>query len=64
MLEHALIDLLSDMRSRAQVAASLAEGTSLKRDKTLFSLPFYSMRRGYDLFFLYIGVSDPEAPKV
>ena len=50
-LEHTLIDLLSDMRSRAQVAASLAERVSLTRDIALFSLAFYSMRRGYDLSF-------------
>ena len=32
LLEHTLIDLLGDMRSRAQVAASLAEHISLTRD--------------------------------
>ena len=46
-----LIDLLSDMCSRAQVAASLAERISLTRDIALFALAFYSMRRGYDLPF-------------
>ena len=51
MLEHTLIDLLSNVRSRAQVAASLAERISLTRDIALFSLAFYSMRRGYDLLF-------------
>ena len=51
MLEHMLINLLGDMRSRAQVAASLAERISLARDIALFSLAFYSMRRGYDLSF-------------
>ena len=51
MLKLTLIDLLSDMRSRAQVAASLAERVSLTRDIALFSLAFYSMRRGYDLSF-------------
>ena len=52
MLEHTLIDLLSDMRSRALVAASLAERISLTRDIALFLLAFYSMHRGYDLFFI------------
>ena len=51
MLEHTLIDLLSDMRSRALVAASLADRISLTRDTALFSLAFYSMRRSYDLSF-------------
>ena len=51
MLEHTLIDLLSDMRSRVKVTASLTERISLTRDIALFSLAFYSMRRGYDLSF-------------
>ena len=51
MLEHTLIDLINDTRSQAQVAASLAERISLTRDIALFSLAFYSMRRGYDLSF-------------
>ena len=51
MLVHTLIDLLRDMRSRAQVAASLAERISLTRNIALFSSAFYSMRRGYDLSF-------------
>ena len=42
MLEHALIDLLGDMRSRAQMASSLAERISLTRDIALYPLPFYS----------------------
>ena len=50
-LEHTLIDLLSDMPSRAQVAALLAECISPTRDTTLFSLAFYSMGRVYDLSF-------------
>ena len=50
-MEHTLIDLLSDMHSRARVAASSAERTSLTRDIALFSWAFYSMRRGYDLPF-------------
>ena len=51
MLEHTLIDMLSDMRSRAHVAASLAERIALTRDIALFSLALYSMGRGYDLSF-------------
>ena len=45
-LEHTLIDLLSDMRSRTQVASSMAERISLPRDTALRYLVFYSMRRG------------------
>ena len=52
MLEHTLIDLLSDMRSRVKVTASLTERISLTRDIALFLLAFYSMHRGYDLFFI------------
>ena len=51
VLEHALIDMLSDMLSRAQVADSLAERISLTRDIDLYALAFYSIRRGYDLSF-------------
>jgi len=51
MLGHTLMDLLSDMSSRAQVATSLAERISLTRDIALYSLAFFSMRRGYDLSF-------------
>ena len=49
MLEDTLIDLLSYMPSRAQVAASLAKRIFLTRDIAQFSLAFCSMRRGYDL---------------
>ena len=51
MLKRTLVDLLSDMRSRAQVAALLVEQISLTRDIALFSLVFCSMRRGFDLSF-------------
>ena len=51
ILEHTHIDLLSDMRSRAQMMASLAKRISLTRDIALLSLALYSMRRGYDIFF-------------
>ena len=50
MLKFTLIDLLSDMRSRAHVASSLAERIPLTRAYALFSLAFYSMR-AYDLSF-------------
>ena len=46
MLALTLIDLLSGMRSRAQVAVSLAKRIPLMKDIALFSLAFYSMRRG------------------
>ena len=39
------------MRSRAQVAALLADCISLTTDIALFSLAFYSMCRDYDLSF-------------
>ena len=51
MLEHTLMDLLSGMGSRAQVATSLAKRISLTRDNALYALAFFSMRRGYDLSF-------------
>ena len=58
MLKHTLIDLLSDMRSRAQVGGertqvvgSLAGRIYVTRCIALYSLVFYSMRRGYDLSF-------------
>ena len=43
------MDLLRDMRSRAQVASLLAERISLTRDIVLYALAFFSMPRGYDL---------------
>ena len=51
MLEHTLMDLLSGMGSRAQVATSLAKRISLTRDNALYALAFFSMRRGYDLSY-------------
>ena len=51
LLEHTLIDLLSDIRSGAQVVSFLAERVSLTRDVTVYSLALYSMRRGFDLSF-------------
>ena len=52
MLEHTLIDLLIDIRSRAQVAAPLAERIRLTRDIALIPLELYSTRR----CFLCVGV--------
>ena len=57
MLEHTLINLLSDMRLRAQVASSLAERILLTRDIALYSLAFRAVtacisaaqRIGWDL---------------
>ena len=47
------MDLLGDMRSRAQVTTSLAERISLTRDIALSALAFFSMhRRYYRLFTL------------
>lgn len=51
MLEHTLIDLLSDMRHRAWVANSLAEVITLTREIALQSFVFCSMSRGYDISF-------------
>ena len=41
MLDHTLIDLLSDMLSRARVAAWLAGGITLTNDIVVFSVAFY-----------------------
>lgn len=49
ILEHTLMSLLSDVRSRAQVAASLAEPISLTKGIAPYSSAFFSMWRGYDL---------------
>lgn len=51
MLAHTLIVLLADMRLRAQVAASQAERISITRDVALYTLAFFTLRRGYDLSF-------------
>lgn len=48
ILAHTLVDLLSDMRSRAQVAPQVAERIALTRNVALFSLAFFSMCRGFD----------------
>lgn len=50
MLTHTLVDLLQDMRSRAQVVPALAVRISLTRDDVaLCTLAFASMQRGYDV---------------
>ena len=51
MLDHTLVDLLSDMRLRAQVASSLAKRILLTRDIALYSLVFYLMSRGCNFSF-------------
>ena len=63
VLEHALIDMLSDMLSRAQVADSLAERISLTRDIALYALAFSSMRRWLRPL-VHIGIADPEAFRI
>ena len=45
------MDLINDMRWRAQVARSLAERISLTRDIALYALAGFSMHRGYGLSF-------------
>ena len=51
MLSHTLAQLLQSMRVRAQLAESLSERIAITRDVALFSLAFYSMRRGFNLSF-------------
>lgn len=51
ILPHVVVDLLRDMRARAQIAPSLKGRISLTRDVALFALAFASMRRGHDLTF-------------
>ena len=51
MLSHALAQLLQSMRVRAQLADSLSQRVAITRDIALYSLAFYSMRRGFDLSF-------------
>ena len=51
MLAHVLVELLEDMRSRAQLVKSLAQRIAITRDIALYSLAFASMRRGHDLSF-------------
>ena len=45
------MDLLTDVRSRAQVGSLLAWHISLTRNIALRALAFFSMRGGYDLSF-------------
>ena len=51
MLAHALAQQLEDMLARAQLEVSVHERISIKRDITLYSLAFYSMKLGFDLSF-------------
>ena len=48
MLSHTLAQLLKSARVRAQLAESLSQRIAITRDIALFSLAFYSMRRGFD----------------
>ena len=58
------MDLLSDMRSRAQVASSLAERISLTRDIALYALlwPFSRCAGDDDLSFT-LGSQIPRLPE-
>ena len=49
MLANTLEQLLEHMRVRAQLSPSVSERISITRDIALFSLAFYTMRRGFDL---------------
>ena len=51
MLSRTLAQLLQSMRVRAQLAESLSQRIAISCDIALFSLAFYSMRRGFDLSF-------------
>ena len=51
MLSHTLAQLLQSMRVRVQLAESLSQRIANTRDIALFSVAFYSMRRGFDLSF-------------
>ena len=62
MLESTIIDLLSYMRSRTQVAAPLA-AVSVTRYIALYWFDFFSLCRGYDLS-VYIVVADSKVPSV
>ena len=63
MLEHTLMDLLSDMRSRAQVASSLAERISLTRNIAPVCTGLFLDAHGIQPL-LYSGVANPEAPRI
>ena len=56
-LAHTLAQLLQGMRTRAQLAESLSQRVAITRDIALFSLAFYSMRRGFDLYLGLAGVA-------
>ena len=49
LLIDTLAKLLANMRIRAMSAESLAESISITRDVALFSLAFYTMKRGFDI---------------
>ena len=60
MLAHIRAQLLQDMRTRAQLEASVSERNAITRAIALNALSFYYMRRGFDLSF-YFGVAVPAA---
>ena len=47
--------LLEHMRMRAQLSQSVSERISITRDIALFSLAFYTMRRGVDYLSCTLG---------
>ena len=47
MLAHTMAQLLQSMQTRAQHARPLFQHVAITRDIALFSLAFYSMRRGF-----------------
>lgn len=51
LLADTLAALLDSMRTRAQLSPSERDRVSITRDIALFSLAFYTMRRGFDLSF-------------
>ena len=51
MQSHTLAQLLQSMRVRAQLAELLSQRMAITSDIAIFSLAFYTMRRGFDHFF-------------
>ena len=50
-LSHTLTQLFQSARVRAQLAELLSQRIATTRNIALFSLAFYSMRRGFDVSF-------------
>ena len=51
MQSHTLAQLLQSMRVRAQLAELLSQRIAITSHIAMFSLAFYTMRRGFDHFF-------------